>query len=137
MSFDNFVDQMELWRDCYEKHHPPQEPSPSAKQQPETLIVKSIQRVPAVGEALDLMQRVRGGPSRRDFEKFAKSLDQPVASAKAPARSESDQREAQAAWLQGKIAELDRCISAKTVTAEQAAIVENRIHHTAKRLGLV
>ena len=145
--FDNLMSDIEQWRAAYEReqahlHNRALElpTSAVARSMPGRRMVKSLP-VEDI-DAVALHRRIIEG-GRKFQQQITKSLGQfdemtkSLASRPGVTVTRSDDREAKAAWLNRKLAELDRCIAAKTITAEQASIVENRIHHTARRLGLV
>jgi hypothetical protein len=105
------------------------------------LMVKSLSFEDPTLDARVLHRRiVEGGrKAQRQLEEMFKSFARTTERIAAMPRV-ADVRQSQedkARWLNGIIHRFDQSIAAGKLTAEQVAIVENRIHHTARRLGLV
>jgi hypothetical protein len=140
--FDNLLTHIETWRGAYAAQHPAPVPRGTSRS-PETLLVKSIRPCEPVGEAVELYRQVRGGPSRRAVEQFAKSIEQAddsskaILDAKAAAKRESEAREAKAGWLRGILNRIDEAIAAGKLTAHEVAVLENKVHAAAQKIGAV
>ena len=105
------------------------------------MMVKSLSVEDPSLDARVLHRRIIDGgrKAQRQFDEMFKALNRkPSRSATTPRTANRQHSlEDKARWLNGIIKRFDRSIAAGNLDSQQVATIENRIHHTARRMGLV